>query len=48
MHGLAGNSAFLVAEAAQQLQVGLQLLGQLQPFTITLVKDMSVPTSSWP
>ena len=48
MHGLAGNNALLVAETAQQLQVGLQLLGRLQPFTITLVKDMSVPASSWP
>ena len=37
-----------MAETAQQLLVGLQLLGQLQPFTITLAKDMSVPAASWP
>ena len=49
MMGIAGTSnALLMAKTAQQLQVGLQLLGQLQPFTITLVNDMSVPASSWP
>ena len=39
----------LVAETAQQLQWGTQLLGQLQPSTITLARDMSVPADgSWP
>ena len=38
----------LVAETAQQLLRGIQLLGQLQPSTITLARDMSVPADSWP
>ena len=39
----------LVAETAHQLQWGIQLLGQLQPSTITLARDMSVPADgSWP
>ena len=38
----------LVAETAQQLQQGLELLGQLQPFTITLARDMAVPVDTWP
>ena len=38
----------LVAETAAQLQWGIQVLGQLQPFTITLARDMSVPADSWP
>ena len=38
----------LVAETAQQLLQGIQLLGQLQPSTITLVRDMSVPADCWP
>ena len=48
---LAGASAppvTLVAQTSQQLQQGIQLLGQLQPFTITLARDMSVPAGSWP
>ena len=38
----------LVAETAYQLQLGIRLLGQLQPFTITLAQDMTVPAPSWP
>ena len=38
----------LVAETAQQLLRGIQLLGRLQPSTITLARDMSVPADSWP
>ena len=38
----------LVAETAQQLLRGIQLLGQLQPSTITLARDMSVPADTWP
>ena len=38
----------LVAETAQQLLRGIQLLGQLQPSTITLAHDMSVPADTWP
>ena len=38
----------LVAETAAQLQWGIQVLGQLQPSTITLARDMSVPADSWP
>ena len=38
----------LVAETAQQLLQGIRLLGQLQPSTITLARDMSVPADSWP
>ena len=39
----------LVAETAQQLLLGIQLLGQLQPSTIILAHDMSVPADgSWP
>ena len=38
----------LVAETAGQLLAGIQLLGQLQPFTITLARDMSVPADTWP
>ena len=37
-----------MAETAGQLLTGIQLLGQLQPFTITLARDMSVPADSWP
>ena len=37
-----------MAETVQQLLAGLQLLGQLQPFTITLAKGMSMPAASWP
>ena len=38
----------LVAETAAQLLTGIQLLGRLQPSTITLARDMSVPAGSWP
>ena len=38
----------LVAETGQQLLRGIQLLGQLQPSTITLARDMSVPADTWP
>ena len=39
----------LMAETAQQLLQGIQLLGQLQPFTIILTHDMSMPADgSWP
>ena len=38
----------LVAESVQQLLWGMQVLGQLQPFTIMLARDMSVPSSTWP
>ena len=38
----------LVAETAQQLLWGIRLLGQLQPSTITLARDMSVPADTWP
>ena len=38
----------LVAETPAQLLLGIQLLGQLQPSTITLARDMSVPADSWP
>ena len=38
----------LVAETPQQLQHGLELLGQLQPFTITLARDMTIPVDTWP
>ena len=38
----------LVAETPAQLLQGIQLLGQLQPFTITLARDMSVPADTWP
>ena len=38
----------LVAETALQLLWGIQILGQLQPSTITLARDMSVPADSWP
>ena len=38
----------LVAETAAQLQWGIQVLGQLQPSTITLARDMSVPADRWP
>ena len=39
----------LLAETAQQLMLGIQLLGQLQPATIVLVRDMQVPADgSWP
>ena len=38
----------LVAETAAQLLLGIQLLGQLQPSTITLARDMSVPADTWP
>ena len=38
----------LVAETAAQLQWGIQVLGQLQPSTIMLARDMSVPADSWP
>ena len=38
----------LVAETPAQLLLGIQLLGQLQPFTITLARDMSVPADTWP
>ena len=38
----------LVAETAQQLLWGIRVLGQLQPFTILLVRDMSMPADTWP
>ena len=38
----------MVAETASQLQWGTQVLGQLQPSTITLARDMSMPADSWP
>ena len=38
----------LVAETAVQLLAGIRLLGQLQPFTIVLARDMHVPASTWP
>ena len=39
----------LMAGTAQQLLQGIQLLGQLQPFTIILTHDMSMPADgSWP
>ena len=38
----------LVAETSQQLLLGIQLLGQLQPFTIMLARDMGVPVDGWP
>ena len=39
----------LMAETVQQLQWGIQLLGQLQPSTINLLRDMSVPADgTWP
>ena len=37
-----------VAETPQQLLWGIKLLGQLQPSTITLARDMSVPADTWP
>ena len=37
-----------VGETPAQLLQGIQLLGQLQPFTITLARDMSVPADTWP
>ena len=39
---------FLVAETAGQLLQGIQLLGQLQPSTIILARDMAVPADTWP
>ena len=38
----------LVAETSQQLLQGIRLLGQLQPFTIMLARDMGVPVDGWP
>ena len=38
----------LVAETSQQLLLGIQLLGQLQPFTIVLARDMAIPADTWP
>ena len=38
----------LVAETALQLLWGIQILGQLQPSTIILTRDMSVPADTWP
>ena len=38
----------LVAETSAQLLQGIQLLGRLQPFTITLARDMRVPADTWP
>ena len=38
----------LVAETSQQLLQGIRLLGQLQPFTIMLARDMDVPADTWP
>ena len=35
-----------MAETWQQLMTGLSLLGQLQPFTITLARGMSVPADA--
>ena len=44
---LAPPPVMFVAETAAQLLVGIQLLGQLQPSTITLAHDMSLPVGSW-
>ena len=38
----------LVADTPLQLLWGIRLLGQLQPSTITLARDMSVPADTWP
>ena len=38
----------LVAETALQLLWGIQILGQLQPSTIILARDMAVPADTWP
>ena len=38
----------LVAETPAQLQWGILLLGLLQPFTVILPRDMTVPVDSWP
>ena len=46
--GSRGPPVTLVAETSQQLLLGIQLLGQLQPFTIMLARDMGVPVDGWP
>ena len=38
----------LIVETAAQLLWGIQLLGQLQPSSITLARDMGVPADTWP
>ena len=41
-------TAKVVAETSQQLLQGILLLGQLQPFLVSLVQDMAVPAATWP
>ena len=38
----------LVAVSPSQLLWGIQLLGQLQPSTVILARDVGVPASTWP
>ena len=41
-------AATFIAETVQQLLTGIQLMGQLLPSSISLVRDMTVPADTWP